>query len=678
MKEIQTNSEFVKNIQNNKKTVKNRKGIEYYQLECGFDIETTSFYENNKKRAIMYIWQLKIGNDVTIGRDWFSFVSTIKEISKNFQLSDKKRLVIYVHNLSFEFQFMRKWFNWIEVFCIENRKPVKALCDNGIEFRCSYLLSGYGLETLSKNIDTKHKEVGNLDYNLIRHSKTVLTDKELSYCITDVCIVTDYIKGLLKEWKIYDLPLTKTGFIRKDCRRHCLTKNGKKNYDYVDKMKEQTLTKDHYIFAKQAFSGGFTHSNPNHTDKVIKDVVSYDICSAYPYAMITGKFPNSKGCTFVPNSEDELQNICKKYCVLIDITYMELLSKNTNEFYISKSRLLTSNIVSECNGRVVAAKKARLIITDIDYEIINEMYSYSSCEIGICFAFKRDYLPKEFIEYVLRQYETKTKLKDVFGKEKEYLNAKENLNSLYGMAVTDIVRPLIGYDNKEFTEQSTDLDSAISDYNESKKRFLNYLWGVWTVAYTRKRLMELISLVGINYVYSDTDSVKFKDFKDSIEIIEKLNKNIENELIKISKHHKIDLEKFMPTTINGVTKKIGIWELDGKYSRFKTLGAKRYLVEQNGKFKMTVAGLGKKVINWLSDSYDDVFEMFTDNMRVPAQHTGKLTKTYIDYEISGYITDYQGNSAYYEEKSGVHLEPAPYSLNLSEIFIKYLKSINCK
>ena len=43
--------------------------------------------------------------------------------------------------------------------------------------------------------------------------------------------------------------------------------------------------------------------------------------------------------------------------------------------------------------------------------------------------------------------------------------------------------------------------------------------------------------------------------------------------------NKFNFEDLQPKTNNGIKKLIGVWDFDGSYSRFKTLGAKRYLVE---------------------------------------------------------------------------------------------------
>lgn len=141
--------------------------------------------------------------------------------------------------------------------------------------------------------------------------------------------------------------------------------------------------------------------------------------------------------------------------------------------------------------------------------------------------------------------------------------------------------------------------------------------------------------------------------------------------------HKIDIKLCSPKNRKGIVKTIGVWDYEGCYEKFKTLGAKRYLTYKDGKYKLTVAGLGKvKAMKYLEEKYgDDVFSAFTDGLFVPSEWTGKLTHTYIDNEFSGIMTDYQGNSMEYHEKSAIHLGPAEYSLSMDRLYIDYILGI---
>lgn len=166
-------------------TKQNGETVEYLNIEAGFDIETTSTYLNGEKLAFMYIWQMGIGENepVVYGRTWAELEEFINDVVYYFDLGMFRRAVIYVHNFPYEFQFIRKYFTFTDVFAVGARKPIRALTVNGIEFRDSLILSGYSLENTAKNLQTRKvkKLVGDLDYKLIRHDLTPLTDEEMAY-----------------------------------------------------------------------------------------------------------------------------------------------------------------------------------------------------------------------------------------------------------------------------------------------------------------------------------------------------------------------------------------------------------------------------------------------------------------------------------------------------------------
>lgn len=198
--------------------------IGYFECPASFDIETSSFYSGKEKAATMYIWSFGLMGRVIIGRTWEEFVKCVETISLEMRLSSEQRLVVYVHNMDFDFQFFRKWLSWDKVFSIEERKPVYAVSTLGIEFRCSYKLSGYSLETVGKNLRRfpVKKLTGDLDYSVARHSRTPLSKHELAYVINDAKVVMAYIaECILEEGSITRIPLTKTGYVRRFVRERC-------------------------------------------------------------------------------------------------------------------------------------------------------------------------------------------------------------------------------------------------------------------------------------------------------------------------------------------------------------------------------------------------------------------------------------------------------------------------
>ena len=70
-----------------------------------------------------------------------------------------------------------------------------------------------------------------------------------------------------------------------------------------------------------------------------------------------------------------------------------------------------------------------------------------------------------------------------------------------------------------------------------------------------------------------------------------------------------------------------------------------------------------------------VFNMFSDELYIPKEKTGKNTHTYIDSEITCEVTDYTGITKTITSLSGVHLEPCEFTLSISKIFNKFLRDL---
>lgn len=666
----------------------NRKG-KFYNIPCAFDIETTSTYINGEKVAIMYEWTLGLDGLVIIGRTWDEYKQVIDIITDALQLGDKRKLIIYVHNLSFEFQFLRKHFEWSKVFATKSRTPIYALDVNGIEYRCSYILSGYNLQTLAEQIPEYglKKLVGDLDYTKVRHNKTPLTKEETAYCVNDVKIVMAYIDKCINEsGNIAKIPYTKTSYVRNYCRQSCFYESGesrkqsKKYWRYRKLMSNLTLEPDEYLQLKRAFQGGFTHANAFYVGQKVGDVTSYDFTSSYPAVMVAEKFPMSKGEKVIVKTKAEFEHNLKYYCCLFDVEFIGLESKLSHENYISKSRCQVAENATINNGRVARADRIITTITEQDYMIIRKYYTWDKMYIGTFRRYQKDYLPTDFVKSILKLYVDKTTLKGVSGKENEYMVSKGMLNSCYGMSVTDIVRDDIEYTD-EWTESKPNLDEQIEKYNNSKSRFLFYPWGVWVTAYSRKNLFTGITHFGADYIYSDTDSIKVvnADKPEHQEYITKYNDVITRMLENACKYHNIDTSSIFPKTVKGIEKPLGVWDYDGHYDYFKTLGAKRYLTQEREAYKLTVSGLNKKyAMDHLQNVYGkDVFNAFSDKMHIDGEHTGKLTHSYIDNEFVGYVTDYTGQTALCHELSGVHLEKAEFTLSLASDYIRFIDNVMC-
>lgn len=464
-------------------------------------------------------------------------------------------------------------------------------------------------------------------------------------------------------------------------------------------MDELTLDADEYKQLKRGFCGGFTHASAKYVaegkEGPLKEVGSFDFTSSYPAVMLTEKFPMSKSKVIDKiDGWNQLYYYLHNYCCLFDVTLRNVYPKLDYDHPISASKIILPQDpikrkrilsgITQDNGRVVTAEEMTITMTEQDWFTFCDFYEFgdkesdiNDIEIHKFRIYEKGYLPKEFFKSILELYKKKTILKDVEGEEINYMISKNMLNAAYGMIVTDIVRDILEYDieSDEYApKRKPNLEEAIEKYNSSKKRFLFYPWGVWVTAYARRNLFSGILACGNDYIYSDTDSIKIFNAEKHMDYIEKYNSNMAYKVNNAAHFFGIDPSEFSPKNRKGVEKPIGIWEYEGKYSRFKTLGAKRYLVEnEDGSHILTVAGVNKKMAcKYLEEKFSDPFIGFTNEMCVPQEYSGRLTLTYKDEPCDGIMKDYLGNESHYHEESFIHMEPSEYNLTMSNEYRSFL------
>lgn len=693
--------------------IKTNKKIEYANIPCVIDIETTSFYdENGEKCACMYCGTIGVNGRSYLFRTYDELLNIIETIQINFFLDNKRRMIFYIHNLSFDFQFIIKHLiideQPIKVFSLAKREPIKAIINSlGIELRCSFVLSGYSLEKTGEHLQKyKVKKLkGDLDYELKRHSKTPLTHREKSYVLNDGLVVMSYIQEQIESHNnnIANLPLTKTGEVRSLCRKNCLyggnkshKRTGKQFYNYHLLMSGLSIRSvDEYLqLRNRVFMGGFTHANAFYNNVVVRDVWSFDFTSSYPYALISEKYPIGASKLITIKDTKQFKYYLKNYCCMFDVKFVNLTERLSFEHPLSVSHCRNRQNVREDNGRVVSADIIETSMTETDFEVIKRFYKWDKMYIKQFRRYKKEYLPTEFVKTILELYGKKTTLKGVEEMGAEYLYSKEQLNSLYGMCVTDICKPEIEYDvnTGEWNIQSLtneDLIKLILKYNNKLNRVIAYQWGVWCTSFARRNLFTGIYNAKMNYIYSDTDSMKVKLTEEVEKYIDNYNKNVVIKLQNAMKHHNLSFDLCKPKTIHGEEKLIGVWDKEYHAKRFKTLGAKRYMVEyDNGDISLTVSGVNKKfAIPYLKTLHKDLFELFDEDLYIPSEYvvdgvkysgTGKNIHTYIDTPQSGVLVDYLGNPGEYNELSSVHIEKSDYTLSISDIYLQYLLSITRK
>lgn len=663
------------NLQTVTTRTKDNKYIEYYNAPFAFDIETSSFYEDENKRACMYIFMFALNGNYVYGRTWEDFDFTLNKLKEVLQLNEYRRIIIYIHNLGYEFQFLIGHERFKDVFARNARHPIKCTMNECFELKCSLMLSGMSLAKTAEDLTSVkiQKLTGDLNYKLLRTWKTTLTKEELAYCEHDVKILHYFILEEMakNDNDITKIPLTKTGYVRKYCQNYI------KKHTYYPKYREKIkkiapIDKDLFCLLHKSFMGGYTHANYMYVGMIMGNVASIDFTSSYPSVMIRKKYPMQPFTKVHIKDIKDFRYCIKNYPCVFEVELTNVIAKKCNHI-LSRSKCSVCDNAVVDNGRIVSADRIYTYFTDIDFKDFEQFYSYEHLSIGKFYTSSYGYLPKQIIECALKFYNDKTTLKGVKGKEVEYLVGKGMLNSLFGMCVTNPVNDNIVFDGKEWNTEKKDISEALQEnYIKNKKQVLVYQWGVWITAWARHELFKGILEIDEDVIYCDTDSIKFLNYENYKNWINEYNKNCIDEINKALNYYEIDLNLAKPKTIKGVEKPLGVWDFEGIYTKFKTLGAKRYAYEQDGKFNITVSGLNKKCAVPYIVATLQPFEFFDNEMYIPKEYTGKNTLTYINDPYKIMVKDYQGNYAEVAENSYIHMEEQDYNMSLSEQFIYYL------
>lgn len=572
------------------------------EIICTFDIESSTVKDKISRKenvetysGFMYHFQFCINGYVIFGRTWEEFKLFINKMIKELDLDDKHKIVCYVHYLSYEFNFIYDFLDITDIFATGKRKVLKCVGNGCIEFRCSYLLSNMSLAKFIENTpDTTHlKSYGDLDYGIVRTPKTPLTMKEYGYCYNDVYGLYECIREKLKYDDYDSIPLTSTGYIRREIR--LIFRKDKSNRKTFRKMR---LDKETYLLCKECFRGGNTASNRLMADMIISNVSSYDRSSSYPHVMVaSNQFPMGNFMQAVIENEDDLTYYNGKFATIGRYSFKNIrLKKDIAIPYIPFSKCNELHSHDTYNGRVMKAKILSISLTNIDKDIIDKQYDYDDITVTDFYFARRGMLPKCFRDYILEMYKQKSQLKVMIDKETnqekkdnlkyEYAKFKNKINALFGMCVTDVVHNEITYNSEDGwnEKEPQDIQKELDSYYDNYNSFLSYQWGVFVTAIARYELQRGIDITNIDNVYNDTDSCKFVGNYD--EDFDNLNETIRKE----AKENNAEIS----VNVDGKEFTLGVWEKENPYKEFITLGAKKYAYRyMNDKLGITVSGLNK-------------------------------------------------------------------------------------
>lgn len=670
------------------------KGKKFDTTIYTFDIETTSYLildgkvynsieylkmskkdqERCIKQSNMYIWMLGINDQIYYGRTWQELQAMMLKI--NFHSPVRK--YIHVNNLGFEFEYLKSVFLFKNVKARKSHKVRSAdLVMYPVTFKCTYIMTNCALEKIPEqyNLDVV-KKVGDLDYNKNRNSLTKLTEKEQGYCEYDCLVLYKY---LLKEVEQYGslqkIPNTSTGKVRRELHNKI---DNDEDYKKKTAMSINTDGKIYNILT-ECFCGGYTHASWLYADTILKNVVSYDFTSSYPYCLCCFPYPAT---TFKQCNITDLNNMVNGFAYIMRIKLFNISSQQFNTF-LSKNKCRKIRGGRYDNGRIMKAEYLETTITDVDWRYLQKAYNIQreNYEVIEIYYALYDYLPKQLIEFILQKYVEKTKLKNVEGQQYKYSRVKSLFNAIYRMCCTNEICAQVSYDN-DLGWDETDLtnDQILKKLiGEKKRAFLSFSTGVFCTAWARSNLINCILELDDHVAYCDTDSLKLCEGFDK-KVILNYNKNVVERIKKVCNDLNLNFEDFEPEDIEGNKHLLGEFDNDGNYKEFITQGAKKYAYIKEVKkskvkkganvikdygtkcdvLEITVSGVPKSGAKELKRLED-----FKDDLEFTYETTHKNVLFYCENQQPVELTDYQGNTVLVNDKSGCCLVPTTYTLKKS-------------
>ena len=640
--------EVYENYWNKKQDKITRKKINsIYDMIVSFDTESSTILAPrrtviNKKQkehviidgedyAYTYLWGFDFGGYIIIGRHWMEFQLFLMKINKLFELDKDNKIVVWVHNLSYDFTFMYQFLRELDqenfkIFATDKRKVLYCYAF-GFEFRCSYKLTNMGLDKWAKKEKgvTARKLKGTIDYHMVKTPFESLPKKYTRYFVGDLLTTSDCIKNKLINDKrtLWSIPLTSTGYPREETREYCFTHDNKYRWN----IRGMTLDIRSFKVIQDCLVGGDTHGNRFYQGRIIKscdinaDILGRDLKSSYPTEIIRGnKYALSNFLYYGEvKTRQELNRCIDFYTCVFYVKFNHIRIKPWNpKSVISISKILECESIDIVdNGRLIEGKGIVMAVTGERFKHIEANYDYKGLYISSMFIAECGYLPKAYRDCTFELFKQKCELEKFKGTPDAYYyeKFKNTLNSLYGMMLTSIVHPEIilnkidkGLNIWDIGE--VDIAEQINKYNKQWNRHLYYPWGLAVVDGARSSLYEMIDCCEVP-LYWDTDSCKGFNWDDKK--VEAFNKKRMDFMIKNNYVAEADGKKFY----------LGLAEVDSEMTEFITLGSKKYCYrETDGSLHITVAGVSKKGVEELHDDINN----FKVGTTFPPKYAGQCAK----------------------------------------------------
>ena len=615
-----------------------------YCLEPMFlDIETSNNHAEDPSDLRTWISSIQVlfKNEYHLFRYPEELIGYLKSIYKRLNLKPsemfKKKLVCYVHNLSYDISYLYPYLLELpdndDTYqgIIEDNNKFLTFVRGSFEFRCSYRLSGLSLEKWSANNKAYKKKIGLYDYDKTIYQDDELTAEEKLYDKNDVYAMKEALNRLMSYYgdDITTIPLTKTGYIRRTLRRSCRNDKYYRKKFFWDNRLNPIL----YEYCLKSFAGGYTHNNRFWRDQLIEKGKTYeympnsgifikvdnikhrDFKSHYPTQQAcSDRFPIGKPQHIYDNSmyyalsiQEVLKDKAFTYFIKMRIKSAKLRTEYISMPFLQRSKLyqLTSELLIADNGRVMNFIGDCITYVDsITLEILAEQYEMEY-EIMDAYRMKNGRLPDCIVKVVDKFFKGKSDKKNIvheltaaFGKldhktveaEEDLMYEKSGLNSIYGCCVMQPLKTEISVDsNMEYHPSKTyitfdEVEKGLEDFYSNKNSFLAYQIGCVVTSLARLELFEYIKAIGYERcLYSDTDSIFYISDEDTEKRIEALNEE------KHKKAHSVILD-------NGEEEFYDAFTEEPDCLAFKGLHSKCYGVVTSKGLEVTIAGVPARTL----------------------------------------------------------------------------------
>ncbi|MGM9834352.1 MAG: DNA polymerase [Bacilli bacterium] len=696
-----------------KKRNYNLKSTEYFVA----DFETSSTDETDSE-VFVYATGLMNVNDK---RNILYYNNNIEDFVKDLYRLEASTNIIYFHNLTFDIEFLlnylinKQGFKQVLNTYEENEEgqTIKAekrdlkqsktfelvyangtfyqvilnlyydkfvdchkkekVCMKQIIFKDSYKIASFPLVKIAKDFLGITIPKDGINHKFIRRRNYILNAEEMKYLYDDVKILKDFINLILiqgievnQDYKVIIDKMTiasqslhefkhlmfksfnDESYVSCEAFNECFpnaeikgNKESAKNLNnlFESVFPQVSLTVDSFI--RKSYFGGIVYKNGDLIDTLTGDVAGlvYDVNSLYPSVMRTRLLPYGEPIFFDGNYKDT--DIDKKeyplYFQEIKVKKFHVKHGFIPNIQIRGSHNFNGTVYAKNNkyldfDDVEKYEECSFVFSNVQLEYFLKSYDIEGIEYIRGLAFKGSY--GIFDRYIDTFMEMKKR-----GKGAIRATAKLFLNSLYGKFGMNPIKEekIIDYQDYTFSTISTDNDGNKLDYLD-KGVFI--AMASFITSYAREVLLTSIEKVYDRFLYCDTDSIHITGY----------------DIPNITIHDK----------------NLGAWKCEGKFTKSKYIGAKRYAEFIDNKWDIKCCGLSRDIMEKLD------MEVFQCCEYTPKEIKKNIDKLYTKDDIFYYkdkectikVKGLVRSKKKKYVKGGIVIKEQPYMINDKIILVR--------